>query len=490
MYRGESGGHPLRFGICVSRCSHPVSTAFPVSEPPPSAPRVLLVDDDDLFADATAVSLRARGYAVATAYSLADAAAHEPRRFDYVVADHQLPDGSGLTIASHVDGARTRLVLISANPRVEAAIEALRLGFIDFLPKPIDLAHLLSVIDVSRGASNPGAAARAPEPEPITVATHFYDGSLDVVARARCPVLITGETGCGKGHLARTLHALGDASRPFVAVNCAAIPETLIEAELFGVERGAFTGAESRQGLVERAELGTLFLDEIGELPLSLQTKLLTFLDDGEFRRVGGSAQRSSRVRVLAATNRDIDDAVTRGAFRADLLHRLDVARIELPPLRERDDFDAIATAILAQLSTRDRRSYRLGPGEIPRLRAHRWPGNVRELSNTIERSALHQHQGGATSDELWPSRFVRAASVARATVLSASTQVLPPPPPSDVRTKRHAGRAEDLSLERAERQHVQHVLELCGGNRTVAAAALGIGVSTLRRKLSDWSAS
>ena len=427
-----------------------------------SSPRsVLLVDDDELFADATAEILRARGFAVETANSLGEAARFDPARFDCVVADHQLPDGSGLTLATRVGSAATRMVLISANPRIEAAIEALRLGFADFLPKPIDLDLLVGALHLHK----PAASAQRFDVEASPQST---DPSFQALARSRCPVLITGEAGSGEGDLAHTLHAMGEPDRPFVALNCAAIPSALLESELFGVERGAFTGAETRPGLVELAHGGTLFLDEIGELALALQAKLLTFLDDGIVRRVGGVKERAVRVRVFAATNRDIDAQAAQGAFRADLLHRLDVARIDLVRLRDRQDFEQIAHAVVARLSARDGVDYALAPGEIERLKEHAWPGNVRELQNTIERSSL-----GSPASALEPSRFVRAArrdaDATRAPVVASPG-------------------GEDLSLTRVEREHVLRVLDVCGGNRTMAAAALGIGVSTLRRKLAEWS--
>lgn len=439
----------------------------------PLTSRVLLVDDDDLFADATAERLRARGYAVETAYTLAQAAEIDPRRFDCVVADHQLPDGSGLTLASQVQAGSTRLVLVTGNPRIEAAIEAMRLGFRDFLQKPIELDQLLAVLH-GLGPVEPMHRSIDGSDAP----TPGRDADFERLARARCPLLITGETGCGKGHFARVLHDLGGAERPFVRVNCAAIPEALMEAELFGVERGAFTGAETRAGLIEAADQGTLFLDEIGDLPMFLQAKLLTFLDDGEYRRLGAGTARSARVRVISATNRDIDDAVASGRFRADLLHRLDVVRLELPPLRERKDFGLVAEALVARLVSRQGRAFRLAPGEIERLRAHAWPGNVRELANALERSAL----AAVDDDLLRPSRMVRTKATSRPSPAPAGA-----PPPSSVRAVGGLSVSDDLSLDRVERAHVMHVLGLSHGNRTAAAAALGIGVSTLRRKLAEW---
>jgi DNA-binding NtrC family response regulator len=428
------------------------------------AHRVLFVDDDSLFVDASAEILRSRGYIVETAGTLQRAASHDPSRFGAVVVDHNLPDGEGLTLARRFDLRKTRVVMVSASQPFAAAVGALRLGVADFLSKPLDMDELVRVIESPLAAPVTGDLAGDALIPSLRRRKHF----LTALSRSRCPVLVSGETGTGKGYVARAIHGLGSGTRPFVAVNCAAIPATLVESELFGVERGAFTGAESRPGLFEQAHEGTVFLDEIGELPLPLQSKLLSFLDDGLVRRVGGVTSRSVDVRIIAATNRDLDQDVTQGAFRSDLLHRLDVARFELEPLRARmDDLPELLSSILLTLSARDRVDYELAAGELDRLATYDWPGNVREMRNVVERSTLTT-----------PHLALEPSSVLR-------DRRQPSPPPAVVAAREAT---LSVSLDAVERAHVLRVLELCEGNRTMAASALGMGVSTLRRKLADWS--
>jgi two-component system, NtrC family, response regulator AtoC len=425
---------------------------------------VLLVDDDDLFVDAAADILRSRGYQVQTAHSLRDAEACLRGPFDWLVVDYQLPDGSGLSLVPKVDRERTRVVLVSANPRLETAIEALRLGVCDYLPKPLDFDFLVDTFRPDR------RQPPAPASEELLPSLRQRATLLTALARSRCPLLVTGETGTGKGHLARTIHDLGGASLPFVTINCAAIPAALMEAELFGVERGAFTGAERRPGLLEIAHGGTLLLDELGELPPALQAKLLTFLDDGMVRRVGATQSKRAVVRIIAATSKDLEAARLAGELRADLLHRLDVARIELPPLRQRlDDLQPLTSLFLARLAARDGRRYALAEGEMARLMRYDWPGNAREVHNTLERSTLVCPPGA-----LAPSSCLRTVTTPAVTTAGRA--------PAGV------VREGDLSLERVEREHIVHVLQLCNGNRGRAASVLGIGVSTLRRKLVSWN--
>jgi len=436
-----------------------VETDLLSSSTPNQARSVLVVDDDELFADATAELLGARGYAVETAGSLRDAAAIDFRRYAWALVDDHLPDGSGMDLIPEMVRHGTKALLVSAMHRAEASKNATKLGFWDYLPKPLDIASLLSIFSI-------GGAPRAPAPEALLPSLRARADLLTALGRSRCPILITGETGTGKGHLARYLHERSGLRGRFVALNCAAVPAELFESELFGVERGAFTGSTSRPGLVEAAEDGTLFLDEIGELPLQLQAKVLTFLDTGVVRRVGSPTERRSSVRLVAATNRDLESECAARTFRVDLFHRLDVARVELPPLRERAaDIDAICGRELARLSARDGRPYVLASGEGEILRGLAWPGNIRELQNAFERAVLM-----SPSDVLSPSMCLRSAGARVGLSQGTSPE-----------------RGADLSLATAERAHILAVLERTRGNRTQAAELLGIGLSTLRRKLTSW---
>ncbi len=417
--------------------------------PASPARSVLLVDDDDLFLDATATILRAHGFIVGKARNLEEALALGPERYDTAVLDHHLPDGEGIGLASQLAQSRVRLILISGAPPIEAALAAIRLGVTAFLVKPLDMAELLRLLGPSK-----------PTRDGLLPSMQERRKVLEAVASARCPVLITGETGVGKGFLARLIHDMGPKGR-FVELNCAAIPQNLVEAELFGVERGAFTGAETRPGLIEEADGGTLFLDELGELSVAMQAKLLTFLDNNLVRRVGGLQSRRVDVRVIAATNVDVDSRSDDRGIRLDLLHRLDVARFALPPLRERpEDLEDLVERILRRMSARDRKHYALAEGELSRLKQHAWPGNVRELQNALERTTLD-----GRVDALAPSATLRG------TVPGARQNALPP----------------SSTLGEIERDHVLRVLREHQGNRTHAAKTLGMGLSTLRRKLKGW---
>jgi transcriptional regulator with PAS, ATPase and Fis domain len=291
----------------------------------------------------------------------------------------------------------------------------------------------------------------------------------EVVALAApfdAPVLVTGETGTGKNLVAKSIHFGGPRREgPFITVNCAALPEQLIEAELFGWERGSFTGAVgAREGVIEMAEGGTLFLDEIGEMPLHLQAKLLALIEEKEAKRLGGRVSRPVDARVVAATNVDLESLVAAGRFRSDLYYRLNVIRVHVPPLRERrEDIPALVQSLLGRMAGREGPPP-LRPGEQERLTAYGWPGNVRELRNVLERSlVLHR-------DPLRPSELI---------------------PPQ--RTRPPSGRAapaqegEELALSAVEHRHICRVLRLHGGNLSRSARALGISLSTLKRKLGQY---
>jgi len=291
-----------------------------------------------------------------------------------------------------------------------------------------------------------------------------------VAASSEAPVLITGETGTGKTLLARSIHYGGArADEPFVSLNCAALPETLAESELFGHERGAFTGATGpRRGVFEMAERGTVLLDEIGAMPASLQAKLLGVLEHRALRRLGSETERPVQARVVAATNSDLEAGIRDGAFRKDLFFRLGVIQIELPALRDRlDDLPALCRHLTRSIAGRE---VPLAEGEVERLAAYPWPGNVRELASVLERALLIQ-----PACRLSPSALVAASGGVLGTAqhpkgtaeIGAAVQVLP--------------------LEAVERQHVERALAHFGGNLTRTAAALGIALSTLKRKVRDY---
>jgi DNA-binding NtrC family response regulator len=436
-----------------------------------SGERVLLVDDDSLFRDAAADWLERDGLVVYTAGDLATAQQLLAEGISLVVVDQRLPDGNGLSLVQRLrdQGHRARVLVVTGHPEVGDAVEALRLRIDDYLTKPLKLEVLrLSVLrslETLRLERTDRLAQREHDHERgqrlIGNGLAAARQLIAVAAASTSPVLITGETGTGKSLAATAIHYRGDAQRPFVKVNCAAIPETLVEAELFGVEKGAFTGATaSREGLFELADGGTLLLDEIGELDLGVQAKLLGVLEDGAARRVGGTRPRRFRVRIIAATNVDVGQAVESGRFRRDLFYRLNVVRIDLPPLRDRlDDLPELIPALLAKLP--NGRGAVLAAGDEALLRRYRWPGNVRELCNLLERALLID-----PPQSLAPSRLLPDAMHGE---------------PSSATPVRHQPLA---SLQQVEEEHIQRVVASCGGNRTQAARVLGIGLATLRRRL------
>ncbi|MDX1383373.1 MAG: sigma-54 dependent transcriptional regulator, partial [Thermoanaerobaculia bacterium] len=373
--------------------------------------RVLVVDDEEAMREVLAQRLGGWGFAVRTAESVAEARdelrAAAP---DCVVSDVMLPDGSGLDVLRSVKKARGEcpVVLITAHGTVDLAVDGMKAGAADFLTKPLDYERLRGVIS---GLGGGGAAEleEPPDDEPRLLGSSEQMAEvrrlLEEVAPTDVAVFLYGESGTGKEVAARYLHARSRrAAAPFVAVNCAAIPAELMESEIFGHEKGAFTGAATaRPGCFELADGGTLFLDEIAEMPAALQPKLLRVLEDGVVRRLGGSRERVFDVRQVAATNREPKQAIDAGRLREDLYYRLNVFQIDLPPLRERPgDVVELATHFLALYNAR----HGLAVAGIDReagdlLTAYRWPGNVRELRNVVERGVVLTKSGVMGVDAL-----------------------------------------------------------------------------------------
>jgi DNA-binding NtrC family response regulator len=419
--------------------------------------RLLLVDDDDFFCMAIGDLLAELDVRIARASSLAEArsliSSPAALRFDVVVLDDYLPDGRGIDLLDPLRmlTVQPRVVVVSGSPDIDMAVAALRFRALDFLYKPIEPEALLRLVRAARPAY---ARARGPGDAELDARQLRY-------AASDAPLLLRGETGTGKTSLARRLHAASPrAAGPFVAVNCGALPEALIEAELFGNERGAYTGAGvARAGLIESASGGTFFLDEIGELPLVCQAKLLDVIESKCLRRVGAVSPRQVDVRFMAATHVDLEAAAEARRFRRDLLFRLDVLCIELPALREcPESLPALVCALMRALEiTRP-----LAVGELERLAAHDWPGNIRELRNLLQRSIMAQPDG-----ELAPSALLGARTAPRSK---------PSPAP---RTPAR----DDATVDEIALRHMAEVVAR-SPTRKQAAAVLGIGESTLRRKL------
>ena len=439
---------------------------------------LLVIDDDTLFCGSVCHFFECAGFRTEASHLGGEGLALcSSIRADVVLLDQKLPDYSGLDLCTKIleIADQTKIIFITAYPSFDHAVQALRRGACDYLSKPMELEEL--ELAVTR-------AVRTSELERLEQ-IHRYKSHNDcrssimvgkngglaevnelvsLAARSRAPVLITGETGTGKNVVAKAIHYFqGDESPSFVSANCAALPESLIESEFFGHERGAFTGAASlKKGLFEMADCGTLFLDEIGELPLHLQAKLLGVLDEGIFRRVGGNVDHKVDVQVVAATNVDLEKAIAEKRFREDLYYRMSVMRIHLPPLRERtEDIRVLAEYFIENFAPDQK--VRLPDNEIPILQGYHWPGNVRELKNIIERSIILRND-----NTIYPS-IILAAGVNNYRRCSQRTE---------------NEEKEIKSLAEVEKAHIARALAVYSNNHTHVARALGIARSTLIRKL------
>jgi NtrC-family two-component system response regulator AlgB len=442
----------------------------------PAAPglRALIVDDEKNIRTTLTVCLEgfgAEAVAVGTGEAALGALTRQP--FDLAFVDLALGAESGLDLVPKLlaESPNLGIVLITAFATVQTAVEAMRRGAWDYLPKPftpVQIKHLLDRFSTQRALTARVAelerrlADEVPDVE-ISTRSPAMHAVLEVASRiasSDAPVLITGENGTGKSILARAIHRQSPrATAPFVVTNCPTLSEELLASELFGHVKGAFTGAVRDQaGRVEVAEGGTLFLDEIGEISPGLQTKLLRFLQEKDYERVGDTRQRHANVRVIAATNRDLDADVKAGRFREDLYYRINVVEVRMPALRERrEDILPLARAFLRQFTQATRPvPPDISPAAAQMLEQHDWPGNVRELRNSIERVAI-----------LWPSGVIEP---------EAFPQRLPRP------STRRAALGGDFTVDQIEREHILSVLERVAKVED-AAAVLGIDTSTLWRK-------
>jgi DNA-binding NtrC family response regulator len=440
--------------------------------------RILIVDDEAAMREVLSTRLEERGFEVATAESGQQAReqveAHHP---DIVISDVVLPDVSGLDLLQALKSGDPHrpVILITAFGTVDSAVEAIKRGATDFLTKPIDYDKLLSIIDVAQTEISRRQHIKEVE---VTLAESGRFGefigrspamkalyeALKTLAASDASAILAGESGTGKELAARTVHALSvRADGAFVAVNTAAIPESLTESELFGHVKGAFTGAvATRTGYFEMADGGTLFLDEISEMPAAIQPKLLRILEDGLVRRVGGRQEAEVDVRVLAATNRNPQAAMDEGKLRSDLFYRLSVFNIELPPLRDRtEDIPLLVHHFLSLFNEKHGTDVDGASEEtLESLTAYRWPGNVRELRNVLERATIVARQGWIETVHLPP--FLRQE-----------------PPARDVVAIPVGSTVAD-----AERKLILETLKTMGGNKSRAARALGLDVRTIRYKL------
>jgi DNA-binding NtrC family response regulator len=449
---------------------------------------ILVVEDESLLRRQLAANLERFGAVVTMVDSIAAARKQlRDEQFDFVLLDVNLPDGLGTDLLREkVFPAVTSIIVMTANGGVASAVEAMRLGATDYLVKPFDVGELPLVIARAQRTRNSARLDEQRRGDTAQAAAVFFFGRalaeveaqlkkiLNADARMQTqlpPVLIQGETGTGKTTIARWLHERGSrAVQPFVEVNCSALPESLAESELFGHERGAFTDARTaRIGLFEAANGGTLFLDELPSLSPALQAKLLKVIEENRFRRLGGTRELTVDTRLIAATNGDLKELVAGGKFREDLFHRLDLYRIQIPPLRERgDDITKLAESLLENLCRRYRvPRKRISTGGRQRLLAHSWPGNVRELSHELERAIVFESGAELNLEQLQTP--IDPNKTAAHTEWLNPNFIFPP---------------EGFMLDDATAVLIGRALKQTGNNVSAAARLLGVSRDFLRYRL------
>ena len=473
-------------------------------------PRLLVVDDEPDLRTLYELALLREGYDIDAAGGVEEGwALLRAGRYDAVITDMRLPDGTGLDLLARLEqaGRPEKTIVITAYGSAENAVQALKAGAYDYLTKPVDLRQFRAVVAAALGrVAVPAAPVRAGGRGAGAVAgpaalARLIGGStalqqvrvlIGKVARSMAPVLVHGESGTGKELVARAIHQSGErAARPFVAVNCGAIPEPLLEAEFFGYRKGAFTGAsEDREGFFQAAAGGTLFLDEIGDLPLAMQSKLLRAIQERAVRPVGAVAEVTLDVRIVSATHKDLAEEVRAGRFRQDLFYRLNVIEIRVPPLRERlDDLPGLSAAVLARVAGESALPEvpRLTPAALARLARHDFPGNVRELENLLHRAVALSGGGAIDVDDLrLPGDRADRPDVPDAAPPAVSPERLPVPPAAGALPDDGVPLPTDLAayLDEIEREVLVRALERHRYNRTAAGAAMGLTLRQMRYRM------
>ena len=449
-----------------------------------SATRILVIDDEDKLRKLLAQTLTYEGYEVHTAADVASALTFlQENIVEVVLSDVKLPDGNGVDLTKTIKETypATEVIVLTAFGTIQGGVQAMQHGAFDYLVKGDDNEKIIPL--VSQAAEKAHLQHRVEQLEAKVDRKYGFDriiGKSFAIQRAiklarkvadtDTSVLLTGETGTGKEIFARAIHYSGPGkNQAFIAVNCSAFGRELLESEMFGHRAGAFTGAtKDKKGLFEEADGGTIFLDEIGEMNLDLQAKLLRVLEEGTFIKVGETKETRVDVRVIAATNRNLEEEAEQGTFRLDLFYRLAIFQIPLPSLNERtEDIPLLTESFVQSLSARMGKSTKtIQPKFVKALQQHHWKGNIRELRNTIERCLILSDDGQLTI-ELLPLDFAQAGSTTSSTTATSGVG--------------------SFSLEEAERERIQAALEHTGGNKTQAAKLLGIGLTTLYRKLEEY---
>ncbi|MEI8028586.1 MAG: sigma-54 dependent transcriptional regulator [Comamonadaceae bacterium] len=455
--------------------------------------RILVVDDEPDLRTLYELTLLREGYGVETAGSLAEAFEHlSERRFDVVITDMRLPDGLGMELIRHIKAQqrRERCVVITAYGSAENAVESLKAGAFDYLTKPVDLKQFRDVIasavqDSKLRAGAAGRSVAAPSRAGEAALARLVGESTSMrlvkerivkVARSMAPILVTGESGTGKELVANAIHANSHrAGGPWVAVNCSAIPENLLETEFFGAKKGAYTGsAQDRDGFFQAARGGTLFLDEIGDLPLAMQSKLLRAIQERCIRPIGSPQEEPVDVRIVSATHKDLATEVHAGHFRQDLYYRLNVIQILIPPLRERrEDLPALCEALLRRIALESGIEVpTLSDAMLVQLAGDPLPGNVRELENLLHRAVALSEADELQIEPSMHQRLIRETEVTTTepAVLDDNQITIP----SDLQSH----------LDSAEREILVQALRESGFNRTAAAARLGLSLRQMRYRI------
>ena len=493
MSISEHSSKSGNFPASPTGTGHAAASGDPTAGAPASTGTFLIVEDEDDLRSMVADELTSLGHQVIPVGSLGEAAkALEEHTIDIVVLDLSLPDGSGLDLMASISSSASEpsVLVVTGDTSADTAVTALKSGATDFISKPFDLDAFINrtlnalslrlgrdAKDLQRRAENLQHRVTSGLRLPSQAMSELFEKIGRVAARDGATVLLTGETGVGKEVVARMIHELSPrAGESFVAVNCANLDRTLLQSELFGHEKGAFTGAtERRKGLFELASSGTLFLDELGEIPLDVQAAFLRVLETRKFRRLGGTAEIQTRARIVAATNKDLGKMAQDGTFREDLLYRLNVMEFRIPPLRERvEDIPVLARHFCKTVGRSMGVSAELDQSSLAALASHSWPGNIRELRNVIERTLIVAGDGVIGSSALEMGHAGRAAPSAP---MRAAASATPSTPPSET---------DDLKLDTMIQAHIQRVLTLTDGNKSRAADLLGIARNTLLRRLNS----
>jgi two-component system response regulator PilR (NtrC family) len=463
-----------------------------------SSPRILVVDDEADLRELLDITLVRMGLDVDCAETLRAARAlWAANEYALVLTDMRLPDGLGLELVREVaaSGKGTPIAVVTAYGSADNAVVALKAGAFDYVSKPVVLEDLRVMVRSALRLSSPGTdqpAAGAPAPSRLigdSAAMQGLRAQIGRLARSMAPIAITGESGSGKELAAREIHAQSSrAARPFIAVNCGAIPEALMEAEFFGYRKGAFTGAaDERDGFFQAANGGTLMLDEVADLPLAMQVKLLRAIQERRVRKIGATAEEPVDVRIISATHQDLAHCVETGKFRQDLFYRLNVIELALPPLRERlSDLGVLTEAILTRLAGPGQKAA-LGANVLETLRAYAFPGNVRELENVLERALAFANDGVIEVGDL-SLKSARVAEPVPAPVAPIAAAPAAPPPASQAAPVALGPEALPNSLpeylEQVERDIILRALAQTQFNRTQAAQLLGISFRQLRYQM------